>query len=208
MTQFDRLRRFKDSRQAFHRLLIQPAVSSYERIDIPVPEKLPTRISPCPIVEAILEIRFVTEKGWTVLPGLLHQHIRDRYGEPTDLPLAAIPDEVRRGEASLTHRPLAAFEGDGFQIRFGPRVLSLIVSSEYPGWSAVESELGWLLDRVAEAGFIVEGFLELAWRDGDGKAIQIEFGSKESEIFIESSGEEFTFPNDQLDEAISRHFAN
>jgi len=52
-----------------------------------------------------------------------------------------------------------------------------------------------------------EGFLELAWRDTDGRATQIEFGSKESEIYIESSGEEFTVPNERLAETISRHFA-
>jgi len=46
------------------------------------------------------------------------------------------------------------------------------------------------------------GHLELAWRDTDGKAIQIEFGSSESEIYRESSGYEETVPNRELPEVI------
>ena len=43
-----------------------------------------------------------------------------------------------------------------------------------------------------------DGHLELAWRDADGKAIQIEFGPAESEIYHESSGYEEIVPNREL----------
>ena len=33
-----------------------------------IPDPLPHSISPCPILEAILEIRFVTQESWNVLP--------------------------------------------------------------------------------------------------------------------------------------------
>ena len=67
---------------------------------IPTPERLPTKIDPCPIVEAILEIRFVTSESWRTLPGLLFAHIRDRYPEQKDLPLAQLPKERRVVEAA------------------------------------------------------------------------------------------------------------
>jgi len=126
-------------------------------IEIRVPEKLPTRITPCPIVEAVLEVRFVTERGWTVLPGLLHQHIRDRYREPEDLPLAAMPEKFRESQSQFTYQPLASFAGEGFSVGLGPRVLSLAVTGEYPGWSVVNKELDWLLAKVEAANFISEG---------------------------------------------------
>lgn len=43
-----------------------------------------------------------------------------------------------------------------------------------------------------------DGHLELAWRDAGGKAIQIEFGPAESEIYLESEAFEATVPNREL----------
>jgi len=48
-----------------------------------------------------------------------------------------------------------------------------------------------------------DGHLELAWRDADGKAIQIEFGPAESEIYHESSGYEEIVPNRELPDIVS-----
>ena len=36
---------------------------------IPIPDRLPLKIDPCPIVEAILEIRFVTSESWADIAG-------------------------------------------------------------------------------------------------------------------------------------------
>ena len=71
-------------------------------------ERLPIKIHPCPIVEAILEIRFVTSESWRTLPGLLFASIRDRYPEQKDLPLAQLPEEIRRREPAFTYQPLVA----------------------------------------------------------------------------------------------------
>ena len=38
---------------------------------ISTPDRLPIRIKPCPIVEAIFEARFVSPEPWATLPGLL-----------------------------------------------------------------------------------------------------------------------------------------
>src|SRR2546425_12271057 len=89
---------------------------------IPIPERLPAKINPCPIVEAILEIRFVTSESWRTLPGLLFGSIRGRYPEQKDLPLAQLPEEIRRREPAFTYQPLVQFLSRDFLIQFGPRV--------------------------------------------------------------------------------------
>lgn len=126
-------------------------------LSIPEVSAVPTRITPCPILEAILEVRFVTPTPWSVLPGLLFQQIRDRYGEPANLPLANMPEEIRRLEPHFVHLPLISFEGTQFLIRLGPRVISLSSRGDYPGWSAVQAEMSWLVGRIREAGFFAEG---------------------------------------------------
>ncbi len=124
---------------------------------IPFPDRLPTRISPCPIIEAILEVRFVTKEDWSVLPGLLYACIRERYGEKKPLPLSQLPEEFRKSDPGLIYQPLVQFLRPGFVVQFGPRVLALAAVGEYPGWSAIRDEMAWLLAQVEKASFLLEG---------------------------------------------------
>ena len=126
---------------------------------IPILDRLPIKIDPCPIAEAILEIRFVTSESWATLPGLLFARIRERYPEQKTLPLTQVPEEMRRRESAFTYQPLIQFLGRGdFLIQFGPRVVSLVAKSkEYPGWAAFEDEMTWLMSELQQMGFISEG---------------------------------------------------
>ena len=124
---------------------------------IQIPEHLPIRIEPCPIVEAIFEARFVSPQPWDTMPGLLYAHIRDKYPEQKTLPVAQVPPELRRQNPALIHLPLIQFLSEHFLIQLGPRVVSLATKpNAYPGWTAIEQELGWLLERLKAAGFIGE----------------------------------------------------
>jgi uncharacterized protein (TIGR04255 family) len=128
-------------------------------MDFPIPklERLPARISPCPILEAVMEIRFVTGEDWALLPGLLYTQIKERYPRSEKLPIAEMPEEFFRNDAGLTYSPRMRFIGDSFVIQFGPRVVSLLTRGAYPGWRRIREELSWLLDRLEKAGFVHEG---------------------------------------------------
>lgn len=128
-------------------------------MDFPIPtlDKLPVRISPCPILEAVLEIRFVTGEDWALLPGLLYTHIKERYPKSEKLPIAEMPEEFFRHDPGFMYAPRMRFIGTGFVIQFGPRVISLLTKGNYPGWTRVGEELAWLLGRLKGAGFIHEG---------------------------------------------------
>ncbi len=124
---------------------------------IQFPARLPDRITPCPIIEAIFEARFVSTESWATLPGLLYGQIRDRYKEQVNLPLLQVPDAIRAQDPALTHLPLFQFKGDRFIVQLGPRVISLVTKPrDYPGWPAIRAELSWLLARVKAAGFVRE----------------------------------------------------
>jgi len=118
---------------------------------------MPVRISPCPILEVILEIRFVTAEDWALLPGLLYTHIKERYPKSENLPITEMPEEFLRTEPGMVHAPRIRFLGKGFVIQFGPRVISLLTQGEYPGWHAIKDELRWLLEKLEAAAFIHEG---------------------------------------------------
>jgi uncharacterized protein (TIGR04255 family) len=129
-----------------------------EASPIPIPARLPIRIDPCPIVEAIFEIRFTSTATWLTMPGLLYDKIRDKYQEQKQLPTAGIPEEIRRQDPAFAHLPLMQFLGADFLVQLGARVISLVTKpNAYPGWTAIEGELRWILERLQAAGFINEG---------------------------------------------------
>jgi len=124
---------------------------------IQIPDRLPVHIDPCPIVQAIFETRFVSPQPWATMPGLLFAEIREEYPEQKTLPMAQLPEDLRRQDPTLLILPLIQFLSDNFLIQLGPRVVSLATKpNAYPGWSAIEQELKWLVDRLKAAGFVGE----------------------------------------------------
>lgn len=53
-----------------------------------------------------------------------------------------------------------------------------------------------------------DGHFELAWRDPEGRSIQMEFGPSEFEIFIESTGIDETHPYSRMAEVIAKHLTS
>lgn len=51
-----------------------------------------------------------------------------------------------------------------------------------------------------------EGHMELAWKDAEGRAAQIEFGPREFEVYNEATGADATFTYDLLPGVIEKYF--
>jgi uncharacterized protein (TIGR04255 family) len=124
---------------------------------INIPDRLPLRIDPCPVVESIFEARFVGRESWATMPGLLFARIREKFPEQKILPLARVPEEVRREDPLMGGLPLIQFLGKDFLVQLGPRVVSLSTKpNAYPGWPLIRPELEWLIEQVEAAGFVEE----------------------------------------------------
>jgi len=133
------------------------AEATMNRFRIPDLERLPARILPCPIIEAVLEIRFVTNHNWSVIPGLLYGQIQEKYPRIEALHLGQLSENFIKTIPDLVYKPLTSFVGEKFKIHLGPRVVSLIANREYPGWLAIYEELAWLMGILKSAKFIKEG---------------------------------------------------
>ncbi len=121
-------------------------------------DRLPSRIEPCPILEAAFELRFTTREAWLVLPGLVKGLLEGRYPEQVVLPLDEMPEGVRKMIPGSVFLPHCQFRSDAFWINLGPQMIGLCIQpGKYPGWAAVESELKWLLSKILSAGFMEEG---------------------------------------------------
>ncbi|MAS97243.1 MAG: hypothetical protein CMO55_28970 [Verrucomicrobiales bacterium] len=62
-------------------------------------------------------------------------------------------------------------------------------------------------DSKASVFLTDEGNLELVWLDDADEQVQIEFGPKDFEVYIEGSGIDDQYSYDRLDEIIDRFFA-
>lgn len=128
-----------------------------EDFPIQIPDRLPTRISPCPIAEAVAEFRFTTSESWRNIPGILARILRERFPHEKELPLNSVPDEIRRVDPQINHKPHIQYVGNNFIVQLGPQIASITTKGPYPGWSAYRDQIDWLLERLQEANIVDEG---------------------------------------------------
>lgn len=118
--------------------------------------KVPKRISPCPIREAVFEIRYNTSIPSEVIPGLLYQGLAEKFPEIQNLPILDMPESIRNNEASLTFAPHYSFKGDGYKFQVGPKSASLVCCEPYAGWGDFKDNINFILRSLGEANVIKE----------------------------------------------------
>jgi uncharacterized protein (TIGR04255 family) len=67
--------------------------------------KLPKKISPCPIVEAIIEIRFDASLPGDAIFGIIYNMLKDEYTNLEKLPILELPDAIRTTDPNLMYSP-------------------------------------------------------------------------------------------------------
>lgn len=96
--------------------------------------KLPLRISPCPIIDSVIEVRFETSIPDDAIFGMFFGQVKNDFPKFDKLPVAQLPDEVKLNDPNLKFSPYFQAQSEGFILRFGPRVMSLSNPGDYVGW--------------------------------------------------------------------------
>ena len=123
----------------------------------PAPERLPLKITPCPIVEAVMEVRFVPNRPWDHFPGLFAEKFGPRYPKEEDTGVSQIPQVLRERDQSLAHLPYRRFIGDHFTLLTGPHVVGLATKhNAYPGWDSFWQEMTQVLVGLQQMGIVRE----------------------------------------------------
>jgi len=103
--------------------------------------KIPKRINPCPIIEAIVEIRFESEMPPDAVFGILYNEFKSEYRTVEKLPILQLPEIVRSKDINLRFQPHYKLIHDDFLLQIGPDVLSLVNVNEYVGWDNFSSRI-------------------------------------------------------------------
>lgn len=116
--------------------------------------KLPLTISPCPIAETVVELRFETDTPEEAVFGTVYHALKKDFPKSSPLPMAAVPPEVRRADPNLIHQPLHRLIGDNLTILIGPQAVTVGTVGEYPGWAAAAERFRDTFMRIANTGLI------------------------------------------------------
>lgn len=110
-------------------------------------DKIPKRISPCPITEAVVELRFESKLPPEVIPGIAFSSLNKLFPKIEALPIMQLPPVIRDRDPNLKFSPQHKLSNNDFIVQIGPRCLSVVCPKEYKGWTIYFEQI----DRVFDA---------------------------------------------------------
>src|SRR3990172_1532349 len=103
---------------------------------------LPKKISPCPIAEATVELRFSAAVLPDAVFGIIYREFtKDFPGKVEKLPILQLPEAIRAVDPKLMYQPHYKLVAGNLTFQIGPRMTSLSNSKEYIGWENFQSKL-------------------------------------------------------------------
>lgn len=127
--------------------------------------KLPLSIEPCPIIDALVEIRFIAKVDPNAVFGLIYGALMQQYpGRIYNLPIMQLPEAVRVSDPSFRFKPLYRLITNDVTIQIGPDVLSISSSLPYIGWEQFKSHVINIINLINAKGNIIERVIRLGHR--------------------------------------------
>ena len=100
-------------------------------------KKIPIKIDPCPIIEAVVDFRFDTEMPADAIFGIIYKSFRGEFDDKVEkLPILQIPESIRSQDPNFRFQPHYRFQKENYLLQIGPRVINFINQESYLGWSA------------------------------------------------------------------------
>lgn len=117
-------------------------------------DNMPKEISPCPITEAVVEIRFESTLPSEVIPGLLYGKFPSQLKNIEKLPILQLPINLIENDPNFRYSPHYKAVFNNFVFQFGPRSVSVACINKYAGWSSYISQIETFFNGVIETGLI------------------------------------------------------
>ncbi|MFP4663791.1 MAG: TIGR04255 family protein [Bacteroidales bacterium] len=116
--------------------------------------KLPQKIEPCPILDALVEIRFKPKINRDAVFGLLYNSLKSDFRKVDTLPIMQLPDQVRASDPQFKFKPHYRLSGKDIVVQIGPDVISISSFPEYIGWKAFSTEIYNILNKIQKVDII------------------------------------------------------
>lgn len=118
--------------------------------------KIPKKITPCPIIEAIIELRFedLTFPIEIFLGGIFEKLKGKNPNKPDKLPVLELPSVIRENDPNLRFAPHYKIKFQDYLLQIGPRTLSIACPKEYTGWSRFYPTIEEVFDEIKNLSYI------------------------------------------------------
>lgn len=115
---------------------------------------LPRKISPCPIHEAIMEVRYEPKAPGEAIFGLIYSKFKDIYPTIVKQPVLQIPEAIRDKDMNLRNLPEYRLMSGDFSLLVGRRTFAISNEGEYRGWDNFYSRTRDALGKLNELSLI------------------------------------------------------
>lgn len=115
---------------------------------------LPKSITPCPIVEALVEIRFTTKIHPSAIFGMIYNALQADFPKVESLPILQLPEVVRANDPNFKFKPHYRVLSQNFITQIGPDVLSINSSPSYLEWEEFSKQIFSVFNRIEEIGVV------------------------------------------------------
>lgn len=112
--------------------------------------KIPKHIDPCPVIEALVEIRFVPSMPEDAIFGTIYGAIKEQFPNVEKLPVLQLPDFVREQDPNLKYNPHYRLRNESMIFQSGPRVLTFSKPKPYPGWKAYSEHFFPIINQICK----------------------------------------------------------
>lgn len=128
--------------------------------------RIPKEISPCPIIEAIVELRIQSSSEIPIdaVFGLVYEKLHSVFPKIANLPSLNIPEQVRESDPNLRYQAQHRLSNDTFSLSVGPRVLVFSCAAPYAGWERFFEVIRNSLDSLLEVDGLISGVERLGVR--------------------------------------------
>ena len=102
-------------------------------------ENYPIKITPAPVVEAVIELRFKSNEPRESVFGMIYPSLKDSFPNYNSLPILQLPSQIVNDNPMLNQAPHYELINGNISVLLGPEVLSVVyrnrtTGDEYPGW--------------------------------------------------------------------------
>ena len=126
--------------------------------------RIPLKLNKCPLVDALIEIRFKSDLDKSVIFGCIYSLIRESYPGPVvNLPITQIPSQIRDNDPQLQFKPLYRIDGNDTILQIGTDVICISSKNPYIGWDVMSRRVLDVINKIQQGG-IIKGNYNLHFR--------------------------------------------
>jgi uncharacterized protein (TIGR04255 family) len=117
-------------------------------------DRLPARISPAPIVEAIFELRYTPTVAPEDILAAVSETLGRFYSSLTPLPLSQLPEAIRTQDPNLAFQATHQLQQGHHLLKLGPRTITFNSVKQYDGWPEWSAFINLVMENLEDTRVI------------------------------------------------------